>query len=150
MSFTKSNSWLNSPILGDGEYYVFCQQQGEEIRLGYLFTSWCIDHYRMHMKFSAVELGEPLPLIKIDENLNDKGKLKTFDFNSRNLLLIDDAYNRATAWLNKMQAELNYLQLDENTSVTPAVIVVNKGALSAFYEKNDFFKVYFETFNVLR
>jgi hypothetical protein len=139
MSFTQSKSrLLNSEILGDGEYYAFSQQQGEKIRLGYIYTTWCGYPYGMHIKFSFVELGKPLPVVSVGDSQDDKGQLKTFSFDSRNLNLIDDVYNRAMSWLNKMRRELKYPQLDESVGCTPAVIVVNKGALCAFYGKENF------------
>jgi hypothetical protein len=147
MIFTQSNSRLNSEILRDGEYYAFSKQEGEKIRLGYIYTTWCGSRYGMYMNFFSVELGKPLSLARTGHSQYDKGQLKTFSFDSRNPNLIDDVYNRALAWLNKMQAELKYPQIDESAGAIPAVIVVNKGALSALYEKDDFSKAFLETFN---
>ena len=149
MIFTQSNSRLHSEILGDGEYYAFSKQEGEKIRLGYIYTTWCGFRYGMYMNFFSVELGKPLPLIRTGHSQYDQGQLKTFSFDSRNFNLIDDVHNRAMTWLNKMQAELKYPQLDESAGAIPAVIVVNRGALSAFYEKDDFSKAFFETFDLL-
>lgn len=148
MIFTQSNSRPNFEILGDGEYYVLSKQEGEKIRLGYIYTTWCGSCYGMYMNFFSVELGKPLPLIRIGHSQYDKAQLKTFSFDSRNPNLIDDVYNRAMSWLNQMQHELKYPQLDESAGTIPAVIVVNKGALSAFYENDDFSKAFFETFDL--
>jgi hypothetical protein len=149
MMITDSKSRLNSEILADGEYYVFGKQEGEKIRLGYIYTTWCGFRCEMYMNFFSVELGKPLSLVRIGHSQSDKAQLKTFSFDSRNPNLIDNAYNRAMAWLNKMQAGLKYPQLDESAGPVPAVIVVNKGALSAFCEKDDFSKAFFETFDFL-
>jgi hypothetical protein len=138
MIFTQSNSLLNSEILGDGEYYVLSKQEGEKIRLGYIYTTWCGSRYGMYMSFSSVELGKPLPLVRIGHSQYDKGQLKIFSFDSRNLNLIDDVYNRAMSWLNQMQRELKYPQLDESAGCRPAVIQVNRGVLSIFCGKEDY------------
>lgn len=140
MKFPHANSWLNSDILGDGEYYVFSQQE-EKIRLGYIYTTWCNSPYGTYMKFSSVELGQPLPLVITSDSQYDKGQIKIFKFDSRNLQLIDDVYIRAMSWLNKMHRELKYSYLDETKGCIAAVIQVNQGVLSAFYSrKEDYFK----------
>ncbi|MBD0346428.1 MAG: hypothetical protein ICV63_16705 [Coleofasciculus sp. Co-bin14] len=133
-----SNSRLSNEILADGEYYVFTKQEGEKISLGYIYTTWCGSPRGMHMKFSLIELGKPLSLVSLGDSQCDKGQLKTFNFDSRQLLLIDDVYNRAMSWLNKMQREFKYPQIDESRGCIPAVIIVKKGVLSAFYGKDDF------------
>jgi hypothetical protein len=138
MFVTQSYSLLNSNILKDGEYYVFSKQEGEKIRLGYIYTTWCGSRYGMYMSFSSVELGKPLPLVRIGHSQYDKGQLKTLSFDSRNPNLIDDVYNRAMNWLNQMQRELKYPQLDESVGCTPVVIQVNKGVLSTFCGKEDY------------
>ena len=138
MMITDSNSRLNSEILADGEYYVFGKQEGEKIRLGYIYTTWCGSLYGMYMSFSAVELGKPLPLVTINHSQYDNGQLKTFSFDSRNLKLIDDVYNRAMAWLNQMQCELKYPQLDESAGCRPVIIQINRGVLSTLCEKENY------------
>ena len=148
MIFPPSNSQPNSDILGDGEYYVLSQQEGEEIRLGYIYSTWCGSPCVMHMRFCSVEIGKPLFLVISDNSQPDKGEIKTFNFDSRNLRLIDDVYNRGLSWLNQMPGELDYPQLDEIADCTIAVIVVNKGVLSAFYSKDDFLNAFFEAFDL--
>ncbi len=138
MIITESNSRLNCETLRDGEYYALCKQEGEKIRLGYIYTTWCGSPCGMHMQFSSVELGKPLPLVRIGHSQYDKGQLKTFSFDSRNPNLIDDVYNRAMSWLNQMQRELKYPQIDESRGCTPAVIQVNEGVLSTFCGKQDY------------
>jgi hypothetical protein len=142
MSFPQSKPGLNSEILVDGEYYAFSQQQGDKICLGYIYTTWCGNPCGRYIQFSSVKLGEQLSLVSIGNSQDDKGQLKTFSFDSRNLHLIDDVYNRAMSWLNKMQCELRYPQLDESAGCIPAVIVVNQGALCAFSGKEDFLKAF--------
>lgn len=135
---TDSNSRLNSEILADGEYYAFGKQEGEKIRLGYIYTTWCGSLYGTYMSFSSVELGKPLPLVRIGHSQYDKGQLKTFSFDSKNLRLIDDVYNRAMNCLNQMQCELKYPQLDESVGCIPVIIQVNHGALSILCGKEDY------------
>jgi hypothetical protein len=138
MMITDSNSRLNSEILADGEYYVFGKQEGEKIRLGYIYTTWCGSRYGMYMSFSSVELGKPLPLVTIGHSQHDKGQLKTFSFDSRNHRLIDDVYNRAMNCLNQMQRELKYPQLDESVGCIPVVIQVNNRVVSTLCGKEDY------------
>lgn len=95
MIFPPSNSQPNSDILEDGEYYVLSKQEGEEIRLGYIYSTWCGSPCVMHMRFYSVEIGKPLFLVVSDNSQPDKGQIKTFNFDSRNLRLIDDVYNRS-------------------------------------------------------
>ncbi|HEY9726994.1 MAG TPA: hypothetical protein V6D50_11155 [Chroococcales cyanobacterium] len=138
MIFTQSNSRLNSEILRDGEYYAFSKEEGEKICLGYIYTTWCGSHYGMYINFFSVGLGKPLSLVRSGHSQSDKGQLKTFSFDSRNPKLLDDVYNRAIAWLNKMQAGLKYPQLDESAGCRPVVIQINRGVLSTLCEKKDY------------
>lgn len=95
-------------------------------------------------------MGKPLPLV-INGNIpNDQGEIKTFNFDSKSLTMIDEVYNCALNWLNKMLNELNYPQLDESAGYTIAIIQVDKGVLSAFYEKDEFLNAFFETFYIFR
>lgn len=138
MMITESISRLNSEILGDGEYYALCKQEGEKISFGYVYTTWCGSPCGMYMSFSSVELGKPLPLVRIGHSQYDKGQLKIFRFDSRNLNLIDDVYNRAISFLNQMQRDLKYPQLDESTGCVPGVIQVNRGVLSTLCGKEEY------------
>lgn len=146
MMITQSIFRVNSEIVRDGEYYVCSKQKGDKIRLGYIYKTWCGSPCGTYMSFSAVEIGKPLSLIKIGNSQYDQGQLKTFSFDSRNLALVDDVYNRSISWIKNLQRELKYPQLDESVGCTPAVIVVNQGILSAFYGREDFLKAYFEAF----
>ena len=140
----------NYEILENGEYYVFSQQEREKIQLGYLYTTRYSSPSEPYMIFCSVEVGQPLPLVRIGNTQYDQGQIKTFDFDSRNLILIDDAYNCAMSWLDKMQCELKEPQFDESAGCTIAVIQVNKGILSAFYEKEEFLNAFFETFDLFK
>ena len=139
MKFTSSNSLLVSDFLGDGEYYVFSQQE-EPFCIGYIYTTWCNSPYGMYMKLSTVEIGKPLPLVIVGDSNCDKDQLKRFRFDSRNLQLIDDVYSRAMSWLNKMQSELKYPYLDESKGCIATVIQVEQGVLSGYYRKDDYLK----------
>lgn len=140
MMLTQSNSQLNSNTLADGEYYVFTKQEGEQIRLGYTYTTWCGSPSGTYMSFSSVEIGKPLPLSKTDGSQHDQGQLKILRIDSRNLDLVDDIYTRAKNWLTKMPSELKYPQLNEAADCTPMIIVVKQGILSAVYGKDEFLK----------
>lgn len=140
MSFPQSNSHFTDKFLGDGVYYVFRQIQGEEIRLGYQYTTWCGSPCGIHIKLSSVELGKPLPLVRSGDSRYDKGQLKTFKIEPGNFLLMDDVYKRAVSWIYKIERELKYPHLSESVSCTVAVIQVNQGVLSALYEKDDLYK----------
>lgn len=140
----------NSNILEDGEYYVFSKQEGEETCIGYIYTTRYGYPCEMHMRFYSIEIGKPLPLVITGNIHNDKGQIKTFNFDSRSLTVIDDVYNCALNWLHQMQSELKYPQIDESTSCTIAVIQVDKGVLSAFYDKDEFLNAFFETFDIFR
>jgi len=142
MMVTKSNVRVNSEIVRDGEYYVFSKQKGGNIRLGYIYTTWCGSPCGIYMSFSAVELGQPLTLVNIGNSPSDKGQIKTLKIDSRNLDLVDDIYNRSMSWLEKMRRELKYAHLDESADCTPAIVVVDKGILSAFYWKDDYLKMF--------
>ena len=137
---TQSTFQINCKTLSDGEYYVFTKQEGEKIRLGYTYTTWCGSPSGTYMSFSSVEIGKPLPLSKTDGSQHDQGKLKSLTIDRRNLDLIDDIYNRAINWLTKMQRELQYAQLDETADCKPMIIIVNQGILSAIYGKAEFLK----------
>lgn len=120
----------NYDILEDGEYYVFSKEEGEVIRIGYLYTSWCRSPCITHLRFCPVNIGKPLPLVISGNSQPDEGQIKAFKFDSRNIRLIDNIYNRALSWLNQMQRELlEYPQLDETTGCKIAVIIVKKGIL---------------------
>lgn len=151
MIFSQPNSRLHSDILEDGDYYVFSKQGEGKICLGYLYHTWCgspygmsyspVEPYGMYMHCSPVELGKPLPLVQVGDSHHDRGQLKTFKFDSRNILLVDDVCNRAMIWLNYMQRNLKYPHIDESTSCKPMVIQVTQGVLFAHYEKDEFLKV---------
>ena len=141
MIVIQSNYRVNSEILADGEYYVFSKPEKGRIRLGYIYNSWCGSPYGTYMSFSEIERGKPLSLVKIGTSKCDRGQLKTLKIDSRNIELVDDIYNRSMSWLKKMQRELKYPQLDESAGCTPMVIVVNKGLLSACYEKDDYLQM---------
>lgn len=138
---TQSNSQINCKTLADGEYYVFTKQEGEKIRLGYTYTTWCGSPSGTYMSFSSVEIGKPLPLSKTDGSQHDQGQLKSLTIDRRNLDLIDDIYNRAIKWLTKMPGELKYPQLDETADCKPMIIIVKQGVLSAIYEKDNFLQL---------
>ncbi len=137
---TQSNPGFNCEILEDGEYYVFSQQKEQEIRLGYVYTTWCGSPYGMHIKLSPVGLGKPLPLFRTGDSEYDIGQLKIFNVDSRNILLIDDVYKHAMSWLKKTRRKCQYPQIDESLRCTAAIIQVNQGILSAFYGKDDYLK----------
>ena len=138
----------NYEILENGEYYVFSKQEREKIQLGYLYTTRCSSPSEPYMIFCSVEVGQPLPLVRSGKSQYDRGQIKSFNFDSRNLLLIDEVSNCAMNWLNKMQRELKEPQFDESAGCTIAVIQVNQGILSAFYEKEEFLNAFFETFDL--
>jgi hypothetical protein len=97
-----------------------------------------LDPDGIYMHCSPVELGKPLPLVQLGDSHHDRGQLKTFKFDSRNLLLVDDVYKRAMIWLDGMQCNLKYPHIDESKSCKPMIIKVTKGILSAYYSKEDF------------
>lgn len=140
MMLTQSNSQLTCNTLADGEYYVFTKQEGEKIRLGYTYTTWCGSPSGTYMSFSSVQLGKALSLSKTDGSQHDQGQLKSLKIDRRNLNLVDDIYTRAMNWLTKMQRELKYPQLNETADCKPMIIIVNQGVLSALYEKDNFLK----------
>lgn len=142
MIVTQSNYRVNADIVRDGEYYVFSKQEGGQIRLGYIYTTWCGSPCGTYMSFSAVAIGKPLTLVKIGNSQSDQGQIKTLKIDSQNLDLVDDIYNRSTSWLKKMRRELKYPHLDESADCTPAIIVVKNGILSAFYQKDDYLKMF--------
>lgn len=124
---------FSSEIIKDGEYYVFAQREEGQVRIGYVYTTWCGSQCGMRLDFSLVEIGKPLPLSRTGDSKLDLGQLKMFAFDRRNAALINDVYNRAMSWLHKMRREHKYPQLDVSEGCTIAAIKVHEGILVSLY-----------------
>lgn len=138
---TSSNRQPQAPLVGDGEYYAFVKQQGNQLSVGYVYTTWCGSPCGFYMRLCPVGKGKTLPFTRVWDSQKDRGQLKLLPFDSQNSLLIDDVYNRACHWLKEMQRTIQYPQLDESKQSLPMVVVVKQGVLSAVYQKDDYKRI---------